>query len=365
MLTIVIVFNILKAGFMLCVFAVQDAPLMVTGDAIATYLSRPDDSTKNQCLSTSKMVRSLLNSPELTASEAVRTHLSSPDPTSFEPQKHRFALFRAVGWSHFWPALIFITAYLATAIGLFGNAVEVALPLYGNIQAVWALGIGTASARLISTNFKVDPRDTRAFVQAVIVSNLPQLALSIAYMLYNNLLTIMLGYREWSAYADATAPKPLRVSRPVGQQRSTYFLQVPYRFGLPLLASSTILHWLVSQSLFFLRVDMYYRGVEQVDKKFTALGFSPVAILCALLVGIAVLLGAVGVGLMPARSIMPVVTPNSFAIAASCHSPEGDADAALQPVQWGETEASAQKEIGHISFTSLPVLKPTPGRLYL
>lgn len=46
--------------------------------------------------------------------------------------------------------------------------------------------------------------------------------------------------------------KPLRVSFPKGEQVTTWRLQLPYRFGIPLLITSIILHWLVSNSVFIL-----------------------------------------------------------------------------------------------------------------
>lgn len=42
-----------------------------------------------------------------------------------------------------------------------------------------------------------------------------------------------------------------------GQQRSTYRLQLPYVYGVPLVIISSGLHWLVSQSLFLARVTMF------------------------------------------------------------------------------------------------------------
>lgn len=51
--------------------------------------------------------------------------------------------------------------------------------------------------------------------------------------------------------------KPLRVTAPQGQQRSTYYLHLPYRYSVPLIVTSALLHWLVSQSIFLVRIDEY------------------------------------------------------------------------------------------------------------
>jgi hypothetical protein len=51
--------------------------------------------------------------------------------------------------------------------------------------------------------------------------------------------------------------KTLRVSAPVGIQRSSYFVSMPLRYGIPLIATMSLLHWLVSQSLFVVATISY------------------------------------------------------------------------------------------------------------
>jgi hypothetical protein len=51
--------------------------------------------------------------------------------------------------------------------------------------------------------------------------------------------------------------KTLRVSAPVGIQRSSYFVSMPLRYGIPLMATMSLLHWLVSQSLFVVATVSY------------------------------------------------------------------------------------------------------------
>ena len=40
-----------------------------------------------------------------------------------------------------------------------------------------------------------------------------------------------------------------------GAQRSEYFLQLPYRFALPIMLYSGFLHWLCSQSFFLVSIS--------------------------------------------------------------------------------------------------------------
>lgn len=73
----------------------------------------------------------------------------------------------------------------------------------------------------------------------------------------------MLMAEEWSGYVHER--KPLRVSNPSGSQRSTYRLQLPYRYGIPLLVLSGLLHWPVSQSLLIARVTLNTRAGTGIE----------------------------------------------------------------------------------------------------
>lgn len=65
----------------------------------------------------------------------------------------------------------------------------------------------------------------------------------------NSVWTSMTLAAEWNSYS--VDRKGLRVSTYLqGHQRSTYFLSLPYRYALPLIVSSGLLHWLISQSLY-------------------------------------------------------------------------------------------------------------------
>jgi hypothetical protein len=91
------------------------------------------------------------------------------------------------------------------------------------------------------------------FIGNVLIANSPQIILSAIYYSYNGLFTTFLLSNELNQFAATR--KGLRVSiRPEQSQRSTYFLQLPYRYGIPLMVFSGVLHWLCSQSLFLVSV---------------------------------------------------------------------------------------------------------------
>lgn len=96
--------------------------------------------------------------------------------------------------------------------GLGGQAVT--------FSALWKLGFGTVNASaMFESNGEI--------ISTVLLANIPQLPVSVAYFLYNNLLTNMLLAAEYDDYAMQR--KTLRVSWPRGSQRSTYHLSLPYK----------------------------------------------------------------------------------------------------------------------------------------
>jgi hypothetical protein len=87
------------------------------------------------------------------------------------------------------------------------------------------------------------------------IANAPQVLLPFCYVGLNNICTFMAAVEEWNHLASTR--KGLRVSRPMAEQRSTYFLQLPYQWALPLIIMSGMLHWLLSQSFFLVVVFSY------------------------------------------------------------------------------------------------------------
>ena len=112
-----------------------------------------------------------------------------------------------------------------------------------NITTLWNLGFGAVNAQSTVT-MGMQGKGAETVIANTLLANLPQLILSFLYFLYNSLFTQMLLADEWNRYAHER--KGLRVTSPVRQQRSTYYLHLPYKYGIPLLVMSGLLHWLVS-----------------------------------------------------------------------------------------------------------------------
>lgn len=237
-----------------------------------------------------------------------------------------------------------------------------------SITHLWSLGFGTVTSEsLVSFSLGLG---TTGIHLSILIANSPQVLLSFLFLTYNGLFTCMLMNHEWSGYAHVR--KPLRVTTPAGSQRSTYRLQLPYKYGIPLLVLSGTLHWLVSQSIFLARVEYYKNGTlddaaetdsyEDVYAAISTLGYSCIAIITVIaLGGIVVLIGILH-GFRRYKPGMPLAGSCSAAISAACHRPNEDVDAPYKPVMWGAVES--KDPIGHCCFTSFEVTKPIKGQVY-
>jgi hypothetical protein len=131
-----------------------------------------------------------------------------------------------------------------------------------------------------------------------------------------------------------------------------------------MIASAT-LHWLISQSIFLVRVDAYSDGVLDDDDSVSEVGLSPAPMLVIVILGVCITAIAIGLGFRKLEgNAMPVAASCSLALAAAAHRPSGDVDAALLPVKWGEVGEMGTDEVGHCCFTSQEVLGVKPGRKY-
>ena len=213
---------------------------------------------------------------------------------------------------------------------------------------------------------------THSIIAASVLVNLPQLLLSALYFSQNTIYTCMASAYEWSQFAHTR--KSLRVTARKGQQRPSYWLQLPWKVSLPLLAVSTLLHWLISQSIFLVNVavgDDSYGDKQYVDAKASlsnnvriAIGYAPFAAISVIVVAGVVLIALLIVCFLPLKPGMPLVGSNSFAISAACHPPKVDKNAAFKPVMWGAVSHQDGDGPGHCCFTSYKVEPPRLGEYY-
>lgn len=249
-----------------------------------------------------------------------------------------------------------------------------------DLAALWKLGLGAVDFETIIA-WELPQVGAAGLICNFLVANIAQAILSFIYFAYNGLFTSMLAGREWSRFA--TQRKGLRISGvPSGSQRSTYFLQLPYRFAVPLMIMSGLLHWLVSQSIFLVAIEelppsipgQNITGYDQKNIPLSAddysgygtltCGYSPLAIILVIITGFSLMLATILLGCRRYEAGIPLAGNCSAVISAACH-PEGnlgDADAAYLPLRWGVTHSEG--DIGHCAFSAEKVGFPEEDHLY-
>lgn len=361
-LVIVTVVNFLKAILMFyIVFRQFDEPLLTMGDAVASFLDDPDPSTRDMCL--------------LSVQDIRHGHF-------------RAGVRRWLAPKASWMDAMSRTRRAITVVMYFVAIAVSSSLLWFSIYKM-PRGTSVSLAGLVNLGFgAVDPRTmiigalgSRNLIANTLIANTPQLIISFLDYFYNAHFTAMLLGYEWMSYA--LKRKGLRVSRsPLGKQRSTYFLQLPYRFSVPLMFMSGTLHWLVSQSIFLVSIDFYdymdnrsAAGQQWLrDMAFdprddsmsvTTCGYSPIAIVCVIIFGSLMFIALLAAGFIPYKRGMPLASSCSMAISAACH-PESETQVSVQEVQWGVLEASDnQADVRHCSFSECSVSQPVIGHLYI
>ena len=246
---------------------------------------------------------------------------------------------------------------LASACGLLADG----LHYLRDGRNLWSLGFGAVS--LGATTTRDSGLSSKPLLSMALTANLPQLVLTTLYFLYNSLYTSMFTAFEWSRFA--LQKKSLRVSSPRGSQRSTYWLQLPWIYSLPISIAAAILHWLVSQSIFLVIVETFDPHHDLVpEDSFTTWGYSPYALVITIIVAGVTLFAFYVVGLRTLDTTMPFAGNSSLAISAACHRPLGDNDAHLLPVRWGAVLHETVDGPGHCCLTSFDVEPPIEGQWY-
>ena len=228
------------------------------------------------------------------------------------------------------------------------------------IANIWTVGLNGPDPNALVTGGMLDANN---IIRTAIVINMPHLLFSMLYFLFNAAITMMHTAHEWSAFA--TQRKALRVSKPEGQQRSTYWLQLPLRYSVPLMVASGTLHWLLGRSIYVVKVDVYgFFGDREPSKDFFACGYSPLTILGLVIVLGIMLLASVTLSLRRLGSGTPLVKLNSLVIAAACHGDSDEEGLVTRPLMWGVLRNKNDAETQHCSFSSREVSPLVEGVVY-
>ncbi|KAI5921707.1 hypothetical protein F4810DRAFT_677442 [Camillea tinctor] len=340
---------------------IEDVGLSTLGDAIASFMQRPDTTTKNMCLAT-KYDFSIPNNKKKSRQSESQCH-----PREWKQKPERWA---AAATRKQWIYLLLLYVLYIIGMGVITHRFLISLGhrrIPTTLTGLWDLGFGSLTPW---TYLVVDlPRkDPVGLVSNVLVINSPQLLFSLSHTLYNAVLTTLLVQHEFSLMYSGDKRKPLRVSEPVGIQRSSYFISLPMRYGIPLYLASSIVHWLTSQSFFLARITaLTPDGSQDYDNSFSTLAFSPIAmIITTMVLGLHIVTLMI-LALRRYDGVMCMVSTNSKAISAACHCPSEDSKYGYQlPIQWGVVEIG-EDGIGHCAFTTASthsLRQPEEGVLY-
>jgi hypothetical protein len=202
----------------------------------------------------------------------------------------------------------------------------------------------------------------------------PQLIVSAVYVAMNYQLTAMVQLRDWTRLAIRKQPLRVSAPEPHSAQVSTYWLSPPYGYSMPLLISSIVLGWLVSQTLFSYRYILYlddgsfYKGlfedlpVSEYGRVQHGLGYSVLGIILSMIFGSVIFCVSVALGFSRCAPGLPLGPTNSMVIAAACHPPANEKNAAKKAVRWGvvatANDATGKNVPGHCTITSAYVEDP-------
>ncbi len=293
----------------------ESKPLVTTGDMIESFISKPDLQLTSRCLASISHVSS---HPEFWTAQQL--------PLQWLPRRRRWVRGASLSaWlSLFVPAILGIVAIIN---------------LYVRNQLSGFLTLDFTSANTSELVWWDVPWNlNHGLIGSVLLANAPQTILSYIYTAYNALLTAMLSQAELLRYG--TICRGLRVTSPTGEQRSTYWLQLPYRFSLPPMAASVLLHWLVAESFFLVRVNVYRPdGTQDPSQLISTVGYSSLAVLVSLIIMSLMLLGILALGLvMRYPATMPLAANCSASLAAISQPLRGgefESDLALKKLSWG------------------------------
>lgn len=374
----IIICGLVKVICMWLLLRTNRLELMLTiGDAISSFLQRPDLTTKFWCTLSSDMVSSKKECPWNSENKSFeRTELVQQEPhpdflqtrykpwtdniprAAVRPDPKMWKQATSVRmWIMTWFAMIsyIVISVLFPALATMNSSTQSSDGAYSSQPLIhmWQIqGWGEIQSIALLTSY------VASFVGSVLVSNIPQLAASFLYYCLNDHLTRCLLAADYNSFAIRR--RPLRVSFPQGEQRSTLYLTIPYEYAIPLLAGFTLIHWFISEGLFYVQVLPYGIDSKPVPSKaLVTCGVSTIPLITALGVALGIFFAIVLLGFRETKdSKMPVAHGMSVVVSAACHPPYDDFDAAYKPVQWGVVAHCPDAAFPHCSFTSQEVTEP-------
>lgn len=327
-------------------------PLVSLGDALSSFLQRPDLTTSGSCLMTKAEVR--------------QGRWGLREARFWVPRHHSWFATPSIPR---WCLTVFVwvapAALAATAFALTVGADPSGLSSFG-----------TASSHAVH----ILPSST-PIGGATLVAALPQFLLAVLYLVINSLMTTYYLSHESSLYALGR-PLPLRVtSSPAGFQTTSLFLTLPRPWSWFLAALFAATAFVLSQSVFVVSVHLTpvtATPPPTPNTSLVALGLSGtgLVVLLALL-----LVPAITVICLGCRRAPPAVLADGRAVGnplaldggscsavlgARCHAVPRERDGRLwqRPLTWGSVDGGGLINVAHCTFTAGRAGDVDMGRSY-
>lgn len=369
-LIVVVICNVIK---LICfIFALRitrkDQPLCTTGDAIQSFIKEPDPHTQGRCLVSKHDYETIFHRS--------REWAQRPSNVADLLVGGRWRWGKSVRmWQ--WVFYVVVVCIVILIAGFHYDPLGLGTGSSKIAPAILGLGIGQPHQSYAITDSGVSN-----ILTGFLSANTPQIIVSYIYLALNNIMTTMLAMNEWCSYFAGTKrlPKGLRVSSPVKktEQKSTYTLSVPLKWGIPTCICIAVLHWAASETIFLARIDVYDVNSRNVDQEssVTNIFYSLMAKYILVAVGAALVITLVLISIF-AKYPEPGILAGccSASISAACQpirvSVDGSQkrfpeDLPYKRLQWGvmeDTDAELGTDIGHATFgTSVSPL--IPGKLY-
>lgn len=226
-----------------------------------------------------------------------------------------------------------------------------------DLKSLWKLGFGRTSQNTMVLYGGGGDADSTA-----IIANLPQVILALVSFVFMSIMSSLFLAEDWSKFAFM--PQSLMISSPVGTQRGTWLLGTPLGWGSAFLILQTLLHWLLSQSIFVVQISILNKdgtpvpdnaSEEESDQRFAHLsncGYSPIAVIFSVLAAVVLLVLAVVFYFRRFQAgSPPVVSTCSAAISAACHPISMSEEKMYGKFRWG-ADGGMVNGVGHCSIVS-------------
>lgn len=148
-------------------------------------------------------------------------------------------------------------------------------------------GLGQTREHSIVSDYGLSIHGSGGRALQVVFANSYQVMVSFLYLVHNNILTRQVLADEMIRFLGHK--KALRVTSQENLlQRSSYSLSLPRKYDVLQMGGFTVLHWLVSQSVFTVQTKVYGAGPDgehKLRQDVACLGFSAIGIVSSTIWG--------------------------------------------------------------------------------